>query len=47
MKNKFNSGDGLPLNKTLKLYNMIIVARYVFYDGNKHTNFFKMNVCIN
>ena len=32
MKIKFNSDDNLPLNKTLKIYNMIIVIRSVFKE---------------
>ena len=31
MKIKFNSDDNLPLNKTLKLYNMTIIIRCVFF----------------
>ena len=36
MKIKFNSDDDLPLNKTLKLYNMIIVVKSDFHEGNKY-----------
>ena len=36
MKIKFNSDDHLPLNKTLELYNMIIVVRSVFLESNKY-----------
>ena len=36
MKIKFNSDYDLPSKKTLKLQNMIIVVRSVFYDGNKY-----------
>ena len=32
---KFNSDDDLPLKKTLKLCDMIIVARTFFHEGNK------------
>ena len=35
MKIKFNSDDNLPLNKTLKLHNMIIVIRSVFEEHGK------------
>ena len=35
MKIKFNSDDDLPLNKTLKLYNIAIVAKSVFNEGSK------------
>ena len=38
MKIKFNSDDDLPLNKTLELYNMIIVLRSVF-RGDKQILF--------
>ena len=37
MKIKFNSGDNLPLNKTLKLHNMTIVISFVF---EKHGKFY-------
>ena len=36
MKIKFNSDDYLPLNKTLKLHNLIIAVRSVFHEGNKY-----------
>ena len=36
MKIKFNSDDDLPLKKTLELYNMIIIVRSVFHEGNKY-----------
>ena len=32
MKIEFNSDDNLPLNKTLKLHNMIIAIRSVFEE---------------
>ena len=35
MKIKFDSDDDLPINKTLKLHNMIIVVRSVFEDKGK------------
>ena len=34
-KIKFNCDDNLPLNKTLKLHNMIIVIRSVFEEHGK------------
>ena len=37
MKIKFNSGDNVPLNKTLKLHNVIIVIRSAF---EKHGKFY-------
>ena len=30
MKIKFNSDDELPLNKTIKIYNVTIVVRAIF-----------------
>ena len=36
MKTKFNSEDDPPLNKTLKLYNMVKVVRFVFHKGNEY-----------
>ena len=36
MKIKFNSDDDLPLKKTLKFRNMIIVVRSVFHKDNKY-----------
>ena len=36
MKVKFNSDDDLPLKKTLKLYNLVIVVRSVFHEGTKY-----------
>ena len=36
MKLKFNLDNDLPLNKTLKLYNMVIVVKSVIHEGNKY-----------
>ena len=36
MKIKFHSDDDLPLDKTLKLHQMIIVIRAVFHEDNKY-----------
>ena len=36
MKIKFNSDDELPLNKTIEIPCMIIVARAVFHENNKY-----------
>ena len=33
---KFNLTDDLPLKRTPKLYNMVIVARFVFHEDNKY-----------
>ena len=35
---KFNSDDELPLNKTIEIPSMIIVARAIFYEKKKKTN---------
>ena len=35
MKNKFNSGDNLPLKKPLKFHTMTIVIRSVFEEDVK------------
>ena len=36
MKIKFNSDDDLPLNKTLKFYNMVIFVRLAFHKGSRY-----------
>ena len=36
MKIKFNSDDDLPLNKTLKPYNLTIIVRSVFEEDGKY-----------
>ena len=36
MKIKFNSDDELPLNKTIEIPSMIIVARAAFYENNNY-----------
>ena len=36
MKIKFNSDDQLSLNKAIDIPSMIVVARPVFYENNKH-----------
>ena len=35
MKVKFNLDDSLSLKKTLNLYNMAIIVKSVFHEGNK------------
>ena len=35
-KIKFNSDNGLPLNKTLKLHNLTIIVRSVFQEDGKY-----------
>ena len=36
MKIKFYSDDKLPLNKTIEISSMIIIARAIFHKNNKH-----------
>ena len=36
MKIKFDSDDSLPLNKTLKLYNMTIIVQCAFEEDGKY-----------
>ena len=35
-KIKFELNDNLPLNKTLKLYNLTLIVRSVFQENNKY-----------
>ena len=36
MKIKFDSDDDLPLNETIKIHNMTIVVKAMFYENNKY-----------
>ena len=36
MKIRFESNDNLPLNKTLKLYNLTLIDRSFFQENNKY-----------
>ena len=36
MKIKLNFYYDLTIKKTIELFNMIIVARFVFHEGNKY-----------
>ena len=36
IKIKFDSDDHLPLNKTIKIHNVTIVVRAIFYENNKY-----------
>ena len=47
MKIKFNSDDGLPLNKTIELRSMIIYVRAVFHENNKYYPQVFLNECLN
>lgn len=47
METKFNSDVDLPLSKTSKPHNMVIVVRPVFHERNITHKFPWMNVYIN
>ena len=36
IKTKFYSDDKLPLNKTIEIPVMVLVARAIFYENNKY-----------
>ena len=36
MKIKFDSDDDSPLNETIKIHNMTIVVKAMFYENNKY-----------
>ena len=36
MKIKFDLDDDLPLNETIKIHNMTIVVKAMFYENNKY-----------
>ena len=46
IKIKFNSGDELPLNKTIEIPSMIIVVRAVFHEKNKYYPQFFLDECL-
>ena len=46
MKIKFDSDDNLPLNKLLKLHNLIIVVRSVFQENNKYFPQILLDACL-
>ena len=46
MNIKFNSGDDLPLNKTLGIRNMTIAIRSVFHEGSKYYPPFLLDQCL-
>ena len=46
MKIKFNSDDGLPLNKQLKFFNLAIVVRTVFEGDGKYYPHIFLNECL-
>ena len=46
MKIKFNSDDGLPLNKTIETPSMVIVVRAVFHENNKYYPHVFLDECL-
>ena len=46
MKIKFNSDGNLPLNKIPWLYNLTIIVRYVFEEGNKYFSQILLDECL-
>ena len=46
MKNKFNSDDELPLNKTIEIPTMAIVVRAVLHENNKYYPQVSIDECI-
>ena len=46
MKIKFNSDDELPLNKTIEIPTMTIVARAIFLENNKYYSQVFLDECL-
>ena len=46
MKIKFNSDENLPLNKILKLHNLIIVVTFVFRKSKRYCPQVFLNECL-
>ena len=46
MKIKFNGDGELPLNKTMEIRSMTIVARAIFYENNKRYPQFSLDECL-
>ena len=46
MKIIFNSDDNLPLNKTLKLHNLIIIVRSVFQEDGEYYSQVFLDECL-
>ena len=46
MKIKFDSDDELPLNKTIKILVMVIVAKTTFYENNKYYQQVFLDECL-
>ena len=46
MKTKFNSDGNLPSNKTLKLYDMTIIIKFVFEEHGKFYPQVNLDECL-
>ena len=46
MKIKFNSDDELPLNKTIEIPMITIVARAIFHENNKYYSQAFLDECL-
>ena len=46
MNIKFNSGDELLLNKTIKIPSILIVVRAVFHENNKSNSQVVLSECL-
>ena len=46
MKIKFNSGNELPLNKTIEIPTLTIVVRAVFHENSKYYRQVLLNECL-
>ena len=46
MKIKFNSGNELPLNKTIEIPTLTIVVRAVFHENSKYYPQVLLNECL-
>ena len=47
MKNEFNSDDELPLNKRIKIPNMIIIVRAALHENEKNYPNVLLDECLN
>ena len=47
MKNEFNSDDELPLNKRIKIPNMIIIVRGALHENEKNYPNVLLDECLN
>ena len=46
MKNEFNSDDELPLNKRIKIANMIIIVRAALHENGKNYPSVSLDECL-